>query len=217
MVIGCAVLIGIGIFFAATDDDYSSPEPVSSYSTDPTTTVADLAVGECFDDGNAEGVVRQPCTVAHDGEIIGVVTLPEGPYPGDNGVDKAADRACTHDFTKYVGKSLDDSELDLYYWTPTEDLWNDDDRLVVCDAPTGLRLRQTDRHHQEQPPVELLEYSPRVPPASRLSPFRLSPDLAGCRPRFALPRDRSLVAPAGELVLRPERPSLSAQRCRRAE
>ena len=32
VVIGCAVLIGIGIFFAATDDDYSSPEPVSSYS-----------------------------------------------------------------------------------------------------------------------------------------------------------------------------------------
>ena len=73
VVIGCAVLIGIGIFFAATDDDYSSPEPVSSYSTDPTTTVDDLAVGDCFDDGNAEGgrVLRQPCTVAHDGEIIG--------------------------------------------------------------------------------------------------------------------------------------------------
>jgi putative regulator of septum formation len=134
VVIGCAVLIGIGIFFAATDDDHSSPEPVSSYSTDPTTTVDDLAVGDCFDDGDAEGVVRLPCTVAHDGEIIGIVTLPEGPYPGDNGVDKAADRACTHDFTKYVGKSVDDSELDLYYWLPNEDRWNDDDRVVVCDA-----------------------------------------------------------------------------------
>jgi Septum formation len=129
------VLIGIGIGLWATVDDYSgSPEPVSSYSTDPTTTVDDLAVGDCFDDGNAEGVVRLPCTVAHDGEIIGIVTLPEGPYPGDNGVDKAADRACTHDFTKYVGKSVDDSELDLYYWPPNEDRWNDDDRVVVCDA-----------------------------------------------------------------------------------
>ena len=129
------VLIGIGIGLWATVDDYSgSPEPVSSYSTDPTTTVDDLAVGDCFDDGNAEGVVRLPCTVAHDGEIIGIVTLREGPYPGDNGVDKAADRACTHDFTKYVGKSVDDSELDLYYWPPNEDLWNDDDRVVVCDA-----------------------------------------------------------------------------------
>jgi hypothetical protein len=129
------VLIGIGIGLWATVDDYSgSPEPVSSYSTDPTTTVADLAVGDCFDDGNAEGVVRLPCTIAHDGEIIGIVTLREGPYPGDNAVDKAADRACTHEFTKYVGKSVDDSELDLYYWPPNEDQWNDDDRVVVCDA-----------------------------------------------------------------------------------
>ena len=140
------VLIVIGIGIWATVDYYGSPEPVSSYSTAPTTTVSsystgrtaavdDLAVGECFDDGNAEDeVVRLPCKVAHDGEIIGVVTLPEGPYPGDNGVDKAADRACTHDFTKYVGKSFDDSELDLDYWTPTEPLWNDDDRLVMCAA-----------------------------------------------------------------------------------
>ena len=80
-------------------------------------------------------MVRQPCTVAHDGEIIGDLTFPEGPYPGDNGVDKVADRACTHDFTEYVGKSFDDSDLYLYYWTPTEPLWNDYDyHLVVCAA-----------------------------------------------------------------------------------
>jgi hypothetical protein len=118
------------------DDETAADSPaVDADAQRVSTTVDDLAVGECFDDGNAEDeVIRQPCTVAHDGEIIGVVTLPGGPYPGDNGVDKAADRACTHDFTKYVGKSFDDSELDLYYWTPTEHLWNDDDRLVVCAA-----------------------------------------------------------------------------------
>jgi hypothetical protein len=115
------VLIGIGIAHWAEGDDYAS--------------VRDLAVGECFDYGNAEDeVLRQPCTVAHYGEIIGDVTLPEGPYPGDDGVDEAADRACTHDFTAYVGKSPDDSELNLYYSTPTESLWNDGDRLVVCEV-----------------------------------------------------------------------------------
>ena len=115
------VLLGIGIAYWATVHDYSS--------------VHDLAVGECFDYGNAEGeVLRQPCTVAHDGEIISDVTLPEGPYPGDYGVDEAADRACSHDFTNYVGKSTDESELNLDYWTPTESLWNDGDRLVVCEA-----------------------------------------------------------------------------------
>ena len=115
------VLLGIGIAVWATVYEYGS--------------VRDLAVGECFDDGNAEGeVFRMPCTVVHDGEIIGDVTLPEGPYPGDYGVDEAADRACSHDFTNYVGKSTDESELNLDYWTPTESLWNDGDRLVVCEA-----------------------------------------------------------------------------------
>jgi hypothetical protein len=132
--IGYVVLIGIVIALGSSyDDDYGSPEPVSSYSTGPTTSVDDLAVGECFDDGTKEAeVVRQPCTLAHDGEIIADVTLPEGPYPGDNGVDKAADRACSPQFTSYVGKSPDDSELDLSSWTPTRSLWADDDRLVVC-------------------------------------------------------------------------------------
>ncbi|MFI5692118.1 DUF4190 domain-containing protein [Kribbella sp. NPDC051586] len=133
--IGYVVLIGVLIALGSTADDYGSPEPVSSYSSGPTTTVDDLAVGECFDDGNAEDeVVRQPCTAAHDGEIISDVTLADGPYPGDSGVDEAADRACTPDFTSYIGKSPDDSELDLFYWTPTESLWAHDDRMVVCAA-----------------------------------------------------------------------------------
>ena len=132
--IGYVALIGVLIALGSTYDDYSgSPEPVSSYSTGPTTSVDDLAVGECFDDGSEEAeVVRQPCTVAHDGEVIADVTLPEGPYPGDNGIDKAADRACSPEFTSYVGKSPDDSELDLSYWTPDRYLWADHDRLVVC-------------------------------------------------------------------------------------
>jgi hypothetical protein len=124
------VLIGIGIGHWATVQDYSS--------------VRDLAVGECFDYRNTEGeVLRHSCTVLHDGEIIGDVTLPEGPYPGDDGIDEAADRACTLDFTNYVGKSPDDSELYLYYWTPTESLWNDGDRLVVCEVYGFAKLTGT--------------------------------------------------------------------------
>jgi Septum formation len=129
------VLLGIGIGYWATVYEYDS--------------VRDLAVGECFDYGNAEGeVLRQPCTVAHDGEIIGDVTLPEGPYPGDYGVDEAAYRACSHDFTYYVGKSPDETELDLDYWTPTESLWNGGDRLVVCEAVgfAGLQLTGTSKN-----------------------------------------------------------------------
>jgi hypothetical protein len=145
--IGYAVLIGLVIVLGSTGaDDYGSPEPVSSYSTGPTTSVDDLAVGECFDDGNQEDeVVRQPCTLAHDGELVAIVTPPAGAYPGDSGVDKAADRACAPAFGTYVGKSRDESELYLDWWTPDKTTWNHGDRRVFCAAygPNDEKLTST--------------------------------------------------------------------------
>jgi len=152
LVIGSLATIGYGLIFAlaiafgSSDDDYGAPEPKPTYSNNQAVTVDDLAVGECFDDGDEEDeVVRQPCTVAHDGEIIGNATLPEGPWPGEDGIEESADRACTPLFTKYVGKSPSSSELEPYFWTPTEDLWNDEDRLVVCASygPDQEKLTHT--------------------------------------------------------------------------
>ena len=141
--VGYLVLFGVLIAIGSSvDDSYGSPEPVSSNSQ-PSTTVDDLAVGECFDDGDEEDeAIRRPCAEAHDAEIISNITLPEGPYPGDKGVDQAADRACSPDFGTYVGKPVEDSELDLAWWTPTKSLWNNQDRLVVCAAygPDGDQL-----------------------------------------------------------------------------
>ena len=135
--IGYVLLFGLVIAFgSSSDDDYGAPDPVPSYSNDPIVTVDDLAVGECFDDAgrDEDEVIRQPCTTDHDGEIIGNATLPDGPWPGEDGIDKAADRACTPLFTNYVGKPPSASELEPYFWTPTKQLWNDEDRLVVCAA-----------------------------------------------------------------------------------
>jgi hypothetical protein len=119
----------------SSDDDYSgAPQPNSSYST-PATYVDDLAVGECFDDsGEEDEVIRQPCTDLHDGEIIAGVTLPAGPYPGDKEVDKAGEQSCATAFGEYVGSTVKATELEWDYWTPTKQLWNSGDRLVVCAA-----------------------------------------------------------------------------------
>jgi Domain of unknown function (DUF4190)/Septum formation len=133
------ILIAIGV---SSDDDYGAPD-----SSGPTTYVDELAVGDCFDDRGAEDeVVRRSCAAPHDGEIIAGVTLDDGPYPGNQGVDRAADKACSPEFGTYVGKSADDSELRLQWWTPTRDGWtNGDDRLVVCAAygPDGDPLTGT--------------------------------------------------------------------------
>jgi hypothetical protein len=128
------LIVVLGVIGASSgDDEYGAPEP-GSYST-PATYVDDLAVGECFDDGDEEDeVIRRSCTTPHDGEIYGGVTLPDGPYPGDKEIDKAGEQACATEFAEYVGSTVTKTELEWDYWTPTRQLWNANDRLVVCAA-----------------------------------------------------------------------------------
>ncbi|WP_329483744.1 DUF4190 domain-containing protein [Kribbella sp. NBC_01484] len=134
-IIGYLVLFGVLIAIGSTVDDTSSaPEPVSSAPAD-ITYVEYLAVGDCYDDGEDENeAIRKPCAEPHDAEIIADVTLPDGPYPGDKGVRKAADNTCATEFGTYVGTPADESELEFVYWSPDESLWNHNDRLVVCAA-----------------------------------------------------------------------------------
>jgi hypothetical protein len=129
-------LVLIVVLGVTSDDDYyGAPEPTSSYSSTPATYIDDLAVGECFDEGDEDDeVIRQPCTELHDGEIFAGVTLPDGPYPGDKEVDKAGEQSCITEFGEYVGSTVKDTELEWDYWTPTKQLWNSNDRLVVCAA-----------------------------------------------------------------------------------
>jgi uncharacterized protein DUF4190/putative regulator of septum formation len=166
LVLGALVTIGWAIFFAAmivfasSEDDYygapppgshSTPVPTTTYSTDPTTTVDDMVVGECFDEGDDEDeAVRQPCNQPHDAEIIADVTLPAGAYPGDSGVKRAAETSCDAEFSRYVGKTVDESELEPGNWWPTEGLWNDNDRVVVCAAygPDYDQLTETVKRSQ---------------------------------------------------------------------
>ncbi|MEV5961796.1 DUF4190 domain-containing protein [Kribbella sp. NPDC051952] len=149
LVIGSLITLGYLALIAfmivlgsGSEGDYGSSGPGST-SSGSAVDVDALAVGECFDDGDDEGeVVRRPCPQAHDGEIISNITLPEGPYPGDKNVVKAAKSGCAGDFAKYVGNTMDKSELDLAWWTPDQDLWEDEDRLVICAAygPPGEDL-----------------------------------------------------------------------------
>ncbi|MFF1817387.1 DUF4190 domain-containing protein [Kribbella sp. NPDC058245] len=145
--IGYVVLIiafiALGVW-ADNNSDYGSPypsaTPTSSYYG---TYVDDLAVGECFNgDESDDEVDRVDCADAHDGEIVSNVTLPDGPWPGDRAIDRTGKDRCAAEFGKYVGKSADASELGFGWWTPDQELWEDDDRLVVCAAyaPDDERL-----------------------------------------------------------------------------
>ncbi|HWD79340.1 MAG TPA: DUF4190 domain-containing protein, partial [Kribbella sp.] len=131
--IGYVVVIALLIAFGSSGtDDSGAPDP----GTD-TAYIDELLVGECFNDvGNSEDdeVARQPCPQAHDAELVAIVSLPAGTYPGDKAIDKDADRACTPPFGSYVGKSRDESELYLTWLTPDKYTWNSGDRRVFCVA-----------------------------------------------------------------------------------
>ncbi|TQJ19556.1 DUF4190 domain-containing protein [Kribbella jejuensis] len=129
--IGYVLLIGLLIAFdSSSTDDSGAPDPGSNSAY-----IDELMIGECFDDTSADDEVeRQPCPNAHDAELIAIVSLPDGSYPGDKAIDKDADRACTRPFGTYVGKSRDQSELYLSWLTPDKYTWNSGDRRVFCVA-----------------------------------------------------------------------------------
>lgn len=136
------LVIMIAVGGDGTDDYSDEPGPSVSRSADRNY-IDELAVGECFDDvREPDEVVRVPCAQPHDGELISNITLPAGPYPGDTKVRKAALAGCDEEFRKYVGNTVDKSELDSDFWYPDEEYWEDDDRLVVCAAygPDGDKL-----------------------------------------------------------------------------
>lgn len=103
--------------------------------------VFDLAVGDCFDDGDlavggeAEQIGDVPlveCDQAHDNEVYAEVSLEGEGFPGDNVVANEADAVCYDAFESFVGLDYESSELDFGWLVPTADSWDAGDRVITC-------------------------------------------------------------------------------------
>ncbi len=113
---------------------------------DDSVDVNDLDVGDCVDvpDSPGQTEVRQldgtDCAEPHDAEVFAVADIATGDddYPGQSEVIGMVEEACTGDaFRAYVGRGYAESELDVYYLFPIEEMWEDaDDREYVCMAVT---------------------------------------------------------------------------------
>ncbi|HZX07022.1 DUF4190 domain-containing protein [Kribbella sp.] len=144
--LGYVALIGLVIAFGSSGGDSGAPDPSAPDPGTNSAYIDELLVGECFNDTSADDQVeRQPCPNEHDAELVAIVSLPAGTYPGDKAIDKAADQACTPPFGTYVGKSRDESELYLNWLTPDKYTWNAGDRRVFCVAygPANKKLTGT--------------------------------------------------------------------------
>ena len=96
-----------------------------------------LDEGECFDRLESPDVTEVPsvpCDQAHDLEVIAVVALPEGDFPGDDQVVTAATTVCQEEFEGYVGRPSQDSGLLVVPLPPSRAQWDGGDRSVVCAA-----------------------------------------------------------------------------------
>lgn len=97
----------------------------------------DLKVGDCFDEPagvtEVSEVQHQPCTDAHDAEVIYVANYTGDSYPVISGFDDYVVDNCIPAFQTYVGRSFDEAtELDLSYFFPTLDGWGKGDREITC-------------------------------------------------------------------------------------
>lgn len=99
-----------------------------------------LSVGDCFDDTQipaleaGEDIQLTDCGQPHDNEVYHAFVLPDGPYPGDEAVKDLAAEGCLAQFESYVGRSYQESALDIFPLWPTEPVWTAGDRYVYCSV-----------------------------------------------------------------------------------
>lgn len=99
-----------------------------------------IAIGECTDlDGSeeAEEVTELPtvsCDTAHKWETFAEKQFGlEDAFPGEAGIETAADEFCTAEFTTFVGATYDESAYELQYLYPTQASWTTlGDRTITC-------------------------------------------------------------------------------------
>ena len=105
---------------------------------------SDLAVGDCFDIPEAEtvqDVQHQPCTDAHDAEVVyvGDHPAPDGTAPlSDEGLQTFVMTTCGGAMLEYVGglQSLETNaelqNLDLGVFYPATEDWTRGERKITC-------------------------------------------------------------------------------------
>ena len=102
--------------------------------------VFELAVGDCFDDGDlvlgeVEEIGEVPlveCSEPHDNEVYAVVDVEGDMFPGDEAIRTEADDVCLTAFQGFVGLDYETSALDFGWLVPTAGSWDAGDRVVAC-------------------------------------------------------------------------------------
>ena len=96
-----------------------------------------LAVGDCFEAGDATEVYSVPvvdCGELHSSELYATVEITafDSAYPGEDGLFDWVNARCEEQFSAYVGEPYEDSRYWIEVFYPTEDGWDESDRTGLC-------------------------------------------------------------------------------------
>lgn len=131
-----AIAVAVVVLRGRSEDD-AAGQGVLSFT--------DADEGTCVDLDEAEGrsqVTTVACATPHDAELYEVSTVDGGadaPFPGGQALTAQADRDCGNQFAPYVGRTYDESALDVVYLVPTPQTWSIGDRSILClvEDPEG--------------------------------------------------------------------------------
>ncbi|GAA5153946.1 septum formation family protein [Microbacterium pseudoresistens] len=132
---GCSMLTGGGND-APRDDESGQVTEGSNIG------IFNLKVGDCKMEGDS-GLIEDadvvPCDEPHDEEVYYELTMDDGDYDED-AIDEASYECVGQAYTDFVGVAYEDSTLEVYPITPTQDTWEQmNDRVIQCiiSDPSG--------------------------------------------------------------------------------
>jgi hypothetical protein len=103
----------------------------------PFTYVLPPKTGDCIaETPRGEGAARVKtigCADLHEGEVVAVLTMPDGNFPGQDTFDEYK-RKCQLEVATYSPAAIEDPSVGLYVRYPKEEFWANGYRDVICVA-----------------------------------------------------------------------------------
>ena len=123
------VAAGVSVFLLVNEDNLFKPER-PRVSTDGRSAASYFKTGDCFKALPTTGANATvvPCSEPHAAEVVAVLMLPEGDFPGTATVDEYVGR-CKQELLDYVPE-----HVGLLKRFPDEQSWAQGDRSVTCIA-----------------------------------------------------------------------------------
>ncbi len=132
--VGALFLSGCGVLDGGSEPNRDDSGSVTEAVEDGD--VFAIEVGDCLNDSSSTGEISEvpitPCGEPHDSEAFHAFDLAGDTYPGDAEIETEA-AACQTEFEAYVGTAYEESSLEINYYSPTEQSWNElEDREILC-------------------------------------------------------------------------------------